>query len=345
MARFDFMNLLLVPHGSGDYGLDSFFINTESLKVYWCFQPKEPATITHLGFCPDVVRGTPPVYRISLRDLDVDGNPSAYLVSRFFTPDASMVNHFTWVKLPTTYKARRGEWLCVSVEYYSGYISSNNCMRLRVILGDPDMNGWWPFMYGPETYAGSVSGRGNRTSCHGIFGYKSTSRSYGFPIKAVLNTQFNSPAQKGLRIFLGSGFGKSYKILGSIFEGKTYSIAGQSFDMILYDALNTELNRIHWEGNIGARPTWNGSPTKLVFDDATLATLSFGKEYFLAFAPTQSDSGFALATFEVEENFDMTAFPGSSNFYLVERASPGDVWTRVRTQRPVIDLVLDDWST
>jgi hypothetical protein len=340
------MSVNLASHASAQgFGTANLRINSESQHVDWHFQPKEPVTITHLGFLISSISGIPPVYRIALKEVGTNGEPGAVLVSKFITPDSSMVGKFTWFQLPITFKARRGEWLCISLQHYSGYISNTNCITVTVILEDRDASGMYPYCYGIQTYAGSTWGRGLRCSDQGIFGYKSTSRAYGFPIKSLGNVSSNYPSEIGLRIFLGSGFGTTYKLLGSIFEAHLSTYSGQTFTMTLYDYFNTVLNRITWDSNHSAYSTSSGRPTKLYFDDAILATLAFGKEYFLAFAAGQADSNFNIMTLEVEENFDLTAFPGSSNFYLVQREDPSAAWTRVRTKRPQIDLVVDDWSS
>ena len=118
--------------------------------------------------------------------------------------------------------------------------------------------------------------------------------------------------------------------------------SGKTFDMILYDA-TSEIDRITFPCDIVQNATDN-CIIQLLFG-ASPPTLNFGKEYFLAIAPNEVDTTTRLLGLSVEYATDMTAWPGSSSFYTVERAVNTDPWTRTKTERPMIDLIIDDWTS
>jgi hypothetical protein len=106
--------------------------------------------------------------------------------------------------------------------------------------------------------------------------------------------------------------------------------------------LNTELERTTLDADIPQE--LDGDVMNNHFFGGTMSTLEFGKEYYLAFEPQQNDTNFALRTLKVPTSFDMQAFPGAAPFYLVERAVDTDDWTTVKNQRPMVDLIVQDWT-
>lgn len=323
---------------AGSY-LDTMTLSSETTEAAWCFQAKEPATITHLGFCVLSVSGTPPEYRISLRTLLYDGLPSPSLMAhKVFKPLSSWAGTFQWINLLTPIKVRRGEKLAMVLEHYSGYINSNNNIRIHPVLSGS--HGYGRQQHFP--YFLSISGSTTKSGCQLIYGMKSSSLCYGFPINNLATETINNPEEIGMRIMLSSEYGTHCKVRGVVMEGCLQTSTGNTVDMILYDSFNTILNKVTLDcdcrasaGNLGAY--------YLIFDDATLASLTLGKEYFIVFAPSGSNTGFGLNTFETQEVEDMTAFPGGSSFYLVTRPVDTESWTRVGNKRPQIDLVIDEW--
>jgi hypothetical protein len=335
MPRFDFMRLDMRPWGNpGETNLWPTYLNTEEVYVAWYFQPPENVSITHLGLLVDWVHGTPPWYKICLRSVGTDGLPGTYLRTKLFRPDSTWADKFNWVALDASFNARRGDKLFISVEWASGYVSSGNSIAVTKCVNCNENRTCLP--YGVES--------GERFKYQPVYGYKSSSRSYGFPIKAVHTDPINSPAEVGLRFSLSTGFGKTYKVAGALWTGAASQDAYKNVSMILYDGSNNVLDRINWNCNLCGGIGTERETSEWIFDDASFATLTFGREYFLAFAPQETDTKFYLWDWEVEETGDMTALPGASNFYLVKRTTSSESWTRYRTRRPQMDLVIDDWS-
>ena len=350
MARFEFMRLRRRPFGSPLFDLTNSdytsvyeatqkYLSTANSKIFWTFQAPEDVTITHLGFRCTKAFGSPPMYRISLRHVDESGEPeTATLSLRIFTPpsDGSWNWTFQWIELESTYLARRGEVLSVVLEYYSGYVSAANCIEVWAYPGL--IPGRTSFPYTTE-YEGSES----RKTYPPIFGFKSMERVYGVPLKGIVWTEVNYPEQIGLRFTLQRGYGQTYTLRGAIIQGRMGK-TDRNFNMLLYDSDNNELNRLEWSTNYSSDGDANTTAFQLLFDDVTLEPLVFGREYFLVFEPSQTDVDFHINTLETSLSTEVQAFPGSMYFYQVYRESAVAEWTRTRTLRPMIDLVIDEWS-
>lgn len=345
MARFNFMTYEVNPvaHATGSvYQIKVFNLNNTLNKLYWFFQPPEAVTISHLGFLYSLRFGTPPSYRLSLRLTDENGTPAAeMLTSRVFQPpaDTSWDGTFQWVEMLTPYKARRGENLCGVLEYFSGGVNASHASRFgQAISGAMSQKGYFPYSIS------NSSGVETRDRSQIIFGWKSMTRSYGWPIQAMLLDSVNSPAQVGIRFQFHPAYGRVFKIAGARIQGRMAGGSGKSFDMVLYDEDNVELNRVTFDCDWTLSPSTVDAVIELLFDDATLESLTFGREYVLAFAPNEVDTNFALRTFEVPESLDMTAFPGGTSIFMVSRAVSTDNWTEHPTRRPQVDLLPSEWT-
>jgi hypothetical protein len=346
VARFNEMQIVsggaTYAPSANDYTQTLLSINSTSSSFAAFFMAQEDVTITHLGASYSLRTGTPPTQRISLRHAEDDGLVGAgILASKTFTPpaDTSWDGTFQWIELLNPYSADRGEKLVMVLEYISGAVSNSNRSRYFVNIGASRLqSGHYP--YG-VTNNGSQVRSGNAP----IFGYKSSSRSYGLPLKSISELTVNSPGEAGLRFLLDRGFGSTFRLLGASWLGRLSSTSGQTVSLVLYDASGDELHRIVKDADQAYSTTSHDHDHSMFFDDATLEELEFGQEYFLVLAPGGASTNTLIRCFDLEDSSDMTALRGGSGMYLVTRASTGVDFTRDRSRRPIFtDLHIDGWS-
>jgi hypothetical protein len=145
---------------------------------------------------------------------------------------------------------------------------------------------------------------------------------------------------------MNPAWGKTFRIRGARFMGRLSDRAGRSVEMILYlggGGIPTELHRVtldsDYKGDFGRDAMWD-----FRFGDATMSTLDFATEYFIAFAPNEADTNFELRTVVLPSAFDMTSLPGSAPFYLATRANDTLEFVADKTRRPLVNLYIEDWS-
>lgn len=345
MAHFNFMALETNPVPSGmdtDLVFKFFSLNNALHKVYWFFQPTEPVTISHLGFLYDIRSGTPPSYRLSLRLTDGSGLPAnEILTSRVFTPppDTTWNGTFRWIEMLTPYKAGRGEDLCAVLEHFSGGINTSHASRVITSISNAgERKRYFPY------FIGNVAGVETRNGAQIVFGWKSMTRSYGLPITDLLLDSVNAPAQVGMRFLFHPAYGRTFNISGARIQGRMSSTSGKSFDMVLYDEDNIELNRVTFDCDHTVSSNTIDAVCEIRFDDVTLESLLFGKPYYIAFAPNQADTNFALRAVQIQDTADMTALPGGANVFMVSRSTSSANWTEHEDRRPQVDLLPGEWT-
>jgi hypothetical protein len=311
-------------------------VDDPAYYLAWIFQAIETDLITHVGLrIYDVTNS--PTYRISLRSVGPDGLPlDTIITSASFTPTSAWDGTFQWIELVSPYLVSRGQVLSIVVDYLSGVISSSNLTRICPTVTKASSNRWrFPYYL---TNKGTVT----RSIDYPLWALKSETRCYGIPIKSRTSYVPNTPGQAGLRFRLDPGFGSSFTLKGIVIEvDQIAASAGKTFDVVLYD-FTTEIDRITFQCDLLKTVTNNA--VAQIFFGASPPTLNFGKEYFVVISGNEADTGCQLVGFSVENATDMTAWPGSTSFYTVERADVTDPWTRVKTERPMIDLIIDDWT-
>jgi len=312
-------------------------IDDPSEYLAWIFQMPETDLVTHVGL-RFYSSTNAPTYRVSLRSVGDDGVPlDTIITSASFTPENSWGGTFQWIELASPYLASRGQLISIVVSYLSGSIGPSNNSSISVNSSNAANH-----RFGLP-YAIRYSGTVNKTFNHPVWALKSETRAYGIPLKSLVTYTLNSPEQAGLRFRFEPGFGSSFSLKGIVTElSGAASGSGKSFDLVLYDA-TSELDRVTFLCDIVQDAT--DACILQIFFGASPPTLSFGKEYFIAIAPNEADTACKLLGLSVENATDMTAWPGSSSFYSVERAISTDPWTRLKTERPRIDLIIDDWTS
>lgn len=335
----DCMPFWLAP--DGEWSFLNYVLNTDTTKITWFFQIPESVTITQLGFKYGARKGSPPTFRISLRQSNPDGTPGlTNLATTVFRPpqDDSWNKTFQWVTLDFPYAAVRGEFLCATLEYASGSISGSNNSSFEYAIANTHFSrGWFP-------YVTLQNGADARSTVAGVFGWRSNSRIYGLPAQTLEFNDVNFPKQAGLRFLLKNGFGSSYSLAGARFQGRLSQAAGKSFDMVLYNAENVELARGTFKSGWSSQPLAADCVFEFLFQNLTLPTLDFGTDYFLAFAPNEIDTKFNIRVIVLPGNVELIALPGAKEFYYAERADSSQAWDEQKNRRPIVDLIPGDWS-
>lgn len=321
-----------------EYSFYNKYLNDPQDWIGIHFQAPQEDFITHVGLRIINVKEPCPTYRVSLRKLQASGLPSdAVITSQTITPDSSWNGTFQWIALLTPYTVTRGEKLCIVVDYVSGAIGASNYLNIAPAFRSTYTASKVFYPYYMFNNGGSIE-RGTGSV---IWGMKSAIRCYGFPFKSLGSVGGSSPIQAGLRLRLDPGWGSTATIKGAQVQFTQQAAAtAKTVDLVLYSNAG-ELIRVTFPCDITKDPTAS-AVTKIYFPEPS-PSLAFGKEYFLVISPNQVDTGSYLRTFQVQEAFDMTAWPGSSSFYQVDRAAPGGEWARTKSARPMIHPIFDTW--
>lgn len=325
-----------------NFSLDA---STDTLEVM--FQAREACTITHIGFRYGVRTGTPPTYIASLQSVSATtGLPAGILgggspASVTFTPPADTTWNGTWqwVTLANSYTCTRGEILAIVIAYSAGTINGSNFSSFTMTL-NWNCRKRWPTAV--QNNAGVRAGGDNNLP---VWGYKSSTTTYGCPIKAAPTDTFSSnttPDEKGILFTLPAGYAATFKILG-VDVGINLAAAGGTFTLKLYDTdgttvlqtLPVDVDQLDRAQNLG------GQVFTLIFDETTLSTLTFGSAYRVTLEATSVGLSLAITALQVDASNDRTAFSGGTQFQLTQRTDAG-AWTEDATQRPMIGLILDD---
>ncbi len=340
----DFRNLTIgapLPLAWGGTGITSFTLDAATDQAEYIFQAADAITITRLGYRLTTLTGASPTFKISLQGVDASGNPDGTIkgggspASKNFTVSGS--NSWNWLTLDNSYTCARGEFLAIVISYVSGTIDGSN----NVSFGQTISNSVaWATPY----TIGNNAGVRTRASGAMIYGYGTTTRAYGRPLQVVRSTIYSSDTAStdefALRFIFDPNFWSTYSVLGMRFSG-TSGAAGKTIKMILYDG-TTVLQDMTWDTDVCfAAATTRGH--ELFFDEATLSTLSAGKEYRISLQPQATATNMQFHGMEFAAAADMDALPGGQQWYSSTRADAG-AWTDVLTVRPLAELIVANLS-
>lgn len=340
MARFDNIRFNIKPHWNAPglaWGKRLSIINSADESMAWFFQTQEPDIISGLGCHFSSVSGSPGSYRLSLRNILGNGNPSTSVITAVaFTPISAWNGTFQWFDLDAPLEVGRGQYICMVLEHLSG--AAGDVRIWRGIQGDSGIRkrGFPYFSFS------SSAGATTRFGEFPVWGYRSAIRTYGLPLQDLEAGNVQSPAQRGMRIFLNSGWGLTFTLRGVRFQGRLADRSGRNTDIVVYQG-TSELYRTSFSGDV---PPLHGQDGMydLLFTKAVLDQLEFGTEYFVVFEPKEPDTNFSLRTLVLPSTVEMTALPGSSPFYLVDRPLAVGDWVLSKNKRPMVNLLIDDWS-
>lgn len=321
------------------------FILDQSTDAYEViFQAPEAITITKLGFLTSAKTGTATTWKISLQGVDgTTGNPDGTIkgggspASATFDNTGVTAGVFAWFTLANSYTCARGDYLSVVIAYDSGTTPSVGVNDLTV-NSTSAIPGAINFPYGITNNAGT---RTKLTTSMAVFGYASSTKAYGLPLKAGLNQSYSSgssPAIWAMRFLLPSGWGSTFQVVGVRCIFAPPAAATTSTTMRLYGG-TTVLQDVTIDTEIMSGASTNRA-MEFYFDESTLSDLSFGSEYRLAFAPVSGTIAVRGMTVDTASDFD--AYPLGQSVY-VSSLSAG-TWTDVTTSRFFCELILADWT-
>ncbi len=195
--------------------------------------------------------------------------------------------------------------------------------------------GWYPLTVTNGAAAVKIA------SAIPVFGIRTATRSYGFPIKAyTLITDFTTPAQRGVKFTPPADWGDTYQIAGVTPCWRTPA-AGSTFTLFQYlsgAGGAAAVQSIARDTDHMAAAASNGQQFILYFTGLT--TIAFGSPAYLAF-----DGSTALRLFIVDfETAGDAAACGGDTFTYISRANTAAAFTEDNTRVPMIDVFLADWT-
>jgi hypothetical protein len=324
----------------GTFALDA---TTDALE--FIFQMPEAATLTHGGFRYGVRALTPPTYRISLQGVDASGNPDGTIkgggtpASATFTPPASTAwdGTWQWVAFTNSYAATAGEMLALVIDYSSGTVNGTNNSTFSSGMT------WSMRSTLPYSINNNATVRARQTVTSPIFGVKSASLAYGLPLQATTVTPYSSnstPDEYALAWTTDTAWGDTYQVSG-VHGTFTFGAAAKTITVNLYDTDGTTVLQTVTLDTDQTAVTSERSVD--IYFPGTLAALTFGSTYKIGFIANDTSTNAALRTIDVETDSDFTALPHGTSAWLETRSDLGS-WTPVTTRRPLMGLIVRDWT-
>ncbi len=325
--------------GSSTPAIGNFTLNGTTDVLTFVFQAPEAATITGILLRQGTLTGTAPVLRVSLQGVDgtgiEDGSIKASAAAYVdYTPTSGNNNTIQRLALGASYTCTRGEVLAIVVAYQSGTIDgSNNCSfgtthSLSHIPGIP---------YCIQNDAGTRTRQAASTN----IGYYSASKTYLATAETVSGLSFSAasnPDERGLKFALPADWGATYQILGARWLGTLPS--GGSYDLVLYDSDGTTVLQSETMDTDHDQGTGSLRMRQVLFDEATLSTLTYGTQYRLVLKPTSG----SLTVYEwtVDAAGDLTGWPLGTDACYTSRTDAGS-WTDDDKKRIAFaSLILND---
>jgi hypothetical protein len=341
MAAFRHWLGLPFPTDNGAV-LGTFPINQSTDQVEWIFKPGTTDPITQVAIPVSGRTGTTTTWIATLQDVDGStGFPNGTIkgggspASVTFT-NASLANGTVgWLTLANPYTpANPNEDLALVVGYSSGTAPSGGVADLTLnVVNQSAARSGMPYQINNDN---GVRTKNNNLP---IFGYRTASATYGFPIQAAYATTFVSPNEVALRLQLPVGAGTSFTISKMRFIATMPAAAANSLIGRLYNGITVLQDTTAWDEEV-----ISGTSARLFtayFDESPLATLSHGSPYYLAVAQ-QTANAITMQGVTVNAAADMGGFNLGSNLYLATRA--GTTWTEVPATRPYIEFFVEDWT-
>lgn len=314
-------------------------------KAEYVFHPPNGITITHLGFRYGTRTGTPPTYKISLQSV-TDGVPTGTILgggspaSGTFTPPASTAWNSTWqwVALDNAYTTT-GAVIAIVIEYATGTVDGSNNGTFSVVMTNGETPTGTP--YAIVNNAGSRTNQSNQA----LFGYKTASATYGFPIEAMTSTAFSSnstPDEYAAKFKIPSTWFSTYSIRGVRVKWQS-GAAGKTLLVQLYDTDGTTVLQNVTVDSDTQRAVGSVGYTEILFDESSLSSLATGSFYRIGFQAQEVTSSWAIPTLDVDSNAELTAFPLGIDCYLNTRTDGGS-WTddsTVNFRVPFMQLLIE----
>lgn len=355
MSETSFLRIGASWQGNSISG-SGFNLNESTDEIAMVFQCPAADTITHVGFASSSGgAGTPPTYAVSIEGVDGSGLPDGTdkgggspTLKTFAGVDVTQMN---WIALTNSLAVAMGEFISTVIEYSSGTVDGSNFMRI-VVRNAVFLSVRPALPYGLLNEAGGGWVKEATGGGVVIMGFRSATRTYGFPALVVNDSNWSPTVERGLRFSLPAGWGSTFKISGIELRGDAPS-AADTVAMTLYKnaASPTFLTQVLIDGDHNAAPDNAEKIIRFIFDE--LQTLNFGDEYIIAFSMSTGGGSANLTLYNVDANQDIGALAPSVSFQLANRTvnyadilDPGDTtnFTLTDTSLPLVQLIIDDWT-
>lgn len=319
----------LVPCQAGP-GLATFAIDATNDVLEFLFQAERADTLTHALLSVSAI-GTSATLTVELCNVSNGRAGGTVHASGTFTP-ATGINA---VAFSSSYAVTIGQKLAIKVTCTSGPVNVTFNTRMSNL--------------GAESFWHAVTVNAGGAAAHAIglctFGYKSASRCYGWPVRAIDFADFSSdstPDEKALRFTEPSGHGDTYQIAGVRALIRTPA-AAKTIRITLYDTDNsTVLQQVDVDTDDLHTAAVSGFYLTALFDEAV--DLDYGSTYNLSFAPQETSTALRLCLLQLPASAgspaENTALMGG-NWGYSSRTNGGS-WTHDSTQVPVAELLIKD---
>ncbi len=332
--------VLFPDAGGGNFGFVASTISSSTSKAEVVFMVNESTTITHWGYRCNAITGTSPSIKCGFQSVGTDGNPSGtYLgggspASTVFSP--SVLGHIAanwyWIALDNPIAVSVGDVVAWVAEYDSGTVDGSNNIAISSTIST---GGAYRFPFAIV----NASGTRTRQTNLPVYGYKSSSKSYGNPMKTGTNsTSFSSasnPNEYALAFQIPTTICSTFTIGGFVVECGL--AAGQTVRFSLYSGTNTTpIIFTDFDTDDSGSAT---SGVYFIRFSGALPTLQAGTIYRLSMAP-QTSTSHTFKNVTMDTAADWVAYPGSTTCWLSSRN--GGSWTDDVTRRPVFSVVFSD---
>jgi hypothetical protein len=332
--------------GSSSGAFETFALDASGDRIAWTFMPAEAHVITELAVPVGSRTGTPPTYRISLQGVDLStGNPDGTVLgggspaSATFTPpaDTTWNNTIQWITLSNSFTVSRGTMYAIVIDYSSGTVDASNFTTINnghTNIGARSGN----------VIAQQYTGTWSKRNIAPVWGFRTSTQTFGSPIKSFFTTAFSSDTasgsggdERGMKFTLPAGWGATFKVRGIRWIGNM-SAAAKTITATLYTG-TTALQDVTIDSDT-AQGTGNYMTYTAMFDESSLTALDFGSAYYVAVKPNETASNLGIYGLELAAAQDRECF--GLNSLWAFRTDAGAWDETVTTRAPLMWLILDD---
>lgn len=312
--------------------------------VGWIFQSQSTEAITHLGFRYGARTGTPPTYIIGLEGIAAStGSPDGTNktnggnCSGTFTPPASTAwdGLWQWVALSNSYTPTLGELLAITIRHSTGTVDASNYSSFTSHVSNVTP-GRQAYPYSARLTAATWA----KNNIAAIFGVRTGSLRYGviFESSYTTTTAATTGHRVAAKIVVPAGFGSTFKLAGVRFVGQLVT-GSREVTLNIWNSGGTVLNSVTLDTDMIAS-NFNSHAFEFIFSD--LIELNFGDTYYIGLEVGSPTSAVAIYGTAYSSSSDFADTDGGSAIILSN--FNGTSWTDSPTIRPLMELIVDDWT-
>lgn len=309
-------------------GLQSVQNATTDLLGF-AISPEEDATVLSVLFQIATRTGSPGTFRVGFQGCDAttglnDGVWQSYTdVNASTSITTGVFNNFT---LDTPQTVQRGKIICLVLQPISGTWNTSNFMN--VVVGQQNSYPWQSLPYLFQNTTGTTAK--TTTSQFLLYGYRSATKTYGWPIRQGSTAAFNStttPDEYGMRFTLPATWGKRFTLLGINANHRFSGGGNATINLNLYDSSSNLLAQNSFDSDQVMIPVpgtnWEAT-YQFMFDESTLPELSYGTEYIIAIEATNSVNNIGIY-FTALQASDYSAITDATLQYVTRKDT--GAWT------------------